>query len=514
MPPLTELSDYKPTIKFPKRVVVLGNDTFAWMTASMLMNRFRSLDIRVTVCPCNEVAPQGTFSTTPAFGRFLQNLGVDEHDMMRACKGTYRLATQFSDWAHEGRDFWQPVANLPVRIGGRELFDVWLSERKAGRLLRPLHSYSAHWTAALAGKSPHSFATPSAFAETGAYGFHGNQAGLAEWLRHQALNKGVEVVAGGVQKTFPNGRGGIAQVKLETGAAVPGDFFIDCRSRQDSDSWLDDASVLVCDRRVAIGLPSAGPVAPFTRNVAVENGWVSAMPLADEVQYAYSFVSSELSDEAAVSELQSQFPRGKDSSQGSDAVFSDLKHGQRDVFWKDNVVSLGRAATSMDSFATADMHLHHVGLELLMGLFPSRSIGRATRDEFNQRLRASTNQHRDFVQLHYRLAESRDTAFGRLVRKTQNSERLQQLLGVFDDSGAISETDPQSPAAWEYQSMLVGANRMPSRSPLVSFTQSPGEMQAALRKLIKHNETLVKDLPGHEELLDWIHTTPFGRAVS
>lgn len=495
---------YSPTLRFPKRVVILGNDVFAWIASSMLLSRFGPLGIRITVCPGTEPTPNQAFTTTPAFGRFLRNLGVDEHDMLRSCEGTYCLASQFSDWAHEGRDFWQPIGILPNRLMGHDVFDVWLSERKAGRLLRPLHSYSAHWTAALARKCPHGFGESSVFADSGEYGFHGDIGGLRDWLKSLAQENGVEAVEGDIEKVFPNGRGGIAQAKLASGKAVPGDFFLDFR--RNAQEPKTHGLRMITERHAA-----ARQVPVFTRYVATESGWVTVTPLSKTTEYRFVFSSEEISDAAAAEVIRTvAASSADDAAESSSSQVADVRVSG-DIRWKDNVVTVGALCDRVESFSGAALHLHHAAVELLVSLFPNRSVGRATRSEFNQRVRRLQQQYQEFSDTHMQLASQRDTVFGRQLHDAfaDGLRTVGEWRPVYDAAGFVADRDPQSAPAWQYQSLMSAAGRYPARPRLSTASLPPANVQDLLRKLVRHNESLIKDLPLHEEMLDWIHTSPF-----
>ncbi|MDG1896557.1 MAG: tryptophan 7-halogenase [Fuerstiella sp.] len=510
-----------PTVRFPKRVVILGDDACAWMSATMLQRHCGRLGIQVTVCSHGPTVPGNfrTYSTTPALSGLLKNLGIDEHDLLRACRGTYKLATQYSDWTSEGRDFWQPIGMHSQRIEGLPLFDAWFSERKAGRLLRPLHSYAAHWTASLAGKSPHSFSATSMFAETGTYGFHVDAPELAEWFRKVALKSGVEEVPAPIAKVAPNGRGGVAQVVCDDGKAVPGDLFLDCRAvdaaLRDSSSkdWTSWQAQFSCDRVATSRTPATRQVPVFTRLCGHENGWSRTVPLATEMEWTYAFDSQHESDREAGQRLRMiSSPSGPRDDPAEAAIeFQSIHYGRRTKFWKDNVVNLGTAACRFAPVVSADLHLQQAGIELLLELFPDRKIGRATRAEYNARMASIADEAREAAQLTHVMRRSS-------VAQSQHATEamtdvLQQALSLYDACGVVNVTNAESMAAEEIRWFLAGCGRLPDRPALSVRAVDPNQIPHGLREALKRSEAIVKELPLHEELLDWIHTGPFQQSV-
>ncbi|MEP3478809.1 MAG: tryptophan 7-halogenase [Fuerstiella sp.] len=520
-------------LRFPKRVVILGDDVCAWMSATVLLRHFGRLGIQVTVCSdghrTNRTGQQAV-STTAALTKLLKNIGIDEHDLLRACQGTYKLATQYSDWATDGRDFWQPLGANSQRVAGRPIFDAWFSERKAGRLLRPLHSYAAHWTAALAGKSPHSFSSTSDFAASGEYGFHVDATNLASWFREVALKSGAEEVCAPIAKSSPNGRGGIAQVVCDDSKAIPGDLFLECRlideNQRDGANWISWDDQFQCDRMASIRTASKRQVPVFTRACGHDHGWSLTIPLAKSVQTSYAFDSKFHTDSQAADCLHKICGGDLGSDASTDAKsddkieFSQISSGRRTTFWKDNVVHLGNSACRLDSVAHTDLHLQQSGIELLLELFPDRNIGKATRTEYNSKMASLTNEFQDVVRLHHELRRRPTSGCRATSDKTSPaldalvvSAELKQLLEVYDACGEVTVRNSQSMPAAEIRGLLAGCGRLPQRPSLTVRSAEPNHIQDVLRQAVKHNETVVKDLPLHEELLDWIYNGPFQQNV-
>ena len=507
------------TIRLPKRVVILGADVTAWMAAALLGRHFQRLGCRITVVSGGESSvPFRALSSLPSLVGLIRNLGVDEHEMMRDTRATYKLATQLSDWVQPERDSWLPFGFDRVRIEGLSLFDAWFAERSQGRLLRPFHSYSLHWAAALAGKSPHAFAGESPFATSGQYGLHVDTIAFTGWLRTVALKFGVEEICGDITKVFPNGRGGIAQVRLQDSVAVPGNLFLDCRTATDTQNKTaaipDDSTDTVepCDRLVSFRVPGIRQVPPYTQVIGQASGWAWRIPLAEEVDCGYLFSSKSLSDDQALQQLRDVCltSTSQDEAEQVDPYFADFHPvAGRDVFWKDNVVTLGMAASYLEPLAMTNLHLWQVGVELLMELFPERSGSRASREEYNRRMQTVIREARDFTQLHYALSQRDDTTFWQTAGGLTLSDELQHRLAVYDASGATVAVSAESVPELQYQYLLAGCGRLPQRAAIKAASMPPARIQQVLRELVKTNETILKDLPLHEELLDWIHTKPF-----
>lgn len=505
------------TGRLPRRIIIVGKNESAWMAAALLAAHAAPLECRVTVLVNGPV--QSEFpgeASLPSLRGLLANLRIDEHEMMRQCQATYCLAAQFSDWVQSERDFWKPFSSEPGRPTALSLFEGWHVERSRGRLLRPFHSYSLHWGAALAGKSPYGFSGPSPISQSGAYAFHVDGQLFAGWLRRAALNAGAEEVSGEIQQVAKNGRGGIAQIKLQNGTTLAGDFFVDCTGPESrlmrttlNDPFISWSDRLLTDRMICVRLPGRRQIPPYARITGLPAGWSWQMPLANCVESGYLFQSSLVSDMDAQEHLQSVLKldgiKPEDQLENSTQPFVS---GRQTSFWRDNLLTLGTSACRLDPLASAGRHLTQLGLELFLELFPDRSCSRTLSEYYNERMRLAADEIRDATQLHYLLSKRKDSDFWCNASATPVSPELSQRLELYEAAGHIGHLTPEALPEAGYLYLLTGCGRLPASPTLQARAADPNQIQQGLRDLLKFNEAMLKNLPLHEELLDWIHTTP------
>jgi tryptophan halogenase len=505
------------TGRLPRRIIIVGNNESAWMAAALLSAHSAPLECRVTVLANGPV--QSEFpgeASLPSLRGLLANLRIDEHEMMRQCQATYCLATQFSDWVQVERDFWKPFAAEPSRPTALSLFEGWHVERSRGRLLRPFHSYSLHWGAALAGKSPYGFSGPSPISQSGSYAFHVDGELFAGWLRSVALHSGTEEVAGEIQQIAKNGRGGIAQIKLSNGTTLAGDFFIDCTGSESrlmrstlNDQFINWSDRLLTDRIICTRLPARRQIPPYTKITGLAAGWSWQIPLANSVESGYLFQSALVSDDEARVQLESLLKL--DGIKPVDQLEMSIRSfvsGRQTSFWRDNLLALGTSACRIAPLTSAGRHLTQLGLELFLELFPDRSCSRTLSEYYNERMRLATEEIRDATQLHYLLSRRKDSDFWCNAVASPISPELSQRMALYEAVGHVGHLTPEALPESGYLYVLTGCGRLPASPSLQAKAADPNQIQQGLRDLLKFNETTLKNLPLHEELLDWIHTAP------
>lgn len=505
--------------RLPKRLVIVGSNESAWMAAAGLAAFSKTLGCRITVLSTSE--PVSEFpgeSTLPSIHGMLSNLQMDEHVMMRACQATYQVATQFSDWVQIERDAWRTLGPTAHPKEPVSLFSAWFSERHHGRLLRPYHSYSLHWGAALAGKAPYGFGGPSEISRSGTYAFHIEGQKFAEWLRSVALAADAEEIRGRISKVATNGRGGVAQIKLESGTTVAGDFFIDCTGvdslllgKELKTPFVSAEPSAFGDRILTVRLPSRRQIPPYTRITGLENGWSWQSPLATSFDAGFVFDSTLISDDAAW--LQFQELLTLDGIAGLETltpVFTSFASGRRLSFWKDNVLALGTAACRIDPIANAGRHLTQIAIEAFIERFPERNVHQATIEQYNSRMVTAVDECQDFARLHYHVSRRTDSAFWQNVSLSSVPATIQRRLALYEAAGTVGDVCPEAIPEIAWLTLLAGSGRLPSQPSVHARTLDPAGVQQSLRDLLKANEAALKELPLHEELLDWIHANGSG----
>ncbi|MFZ9089173.1 MAG: tryptophan 7-halogenase [Planctomycetaceae bacterium] len=503
--------------RLPGCIVIVGNTESAWMTAACLQRQLQVLHCRITVV--GNGTPQAEFpgeESLPALKALIGNLGFDEHEMMRHCGATYRLATQYSDWVQLERDFWLPVTVPAARSPIQSLFEVWFRERKAGRLLRPFHSYALHWGAAIAGKAPCGFSRPSPISESGTYSFHLDGTQFANWLRQIAIASGVQEIQGEIDKIQPNGRGGIAQLRLASGLAVTGDFFIDCTgpaadliTATAKSSWQSWSSHSLCDRLVSVNLATARQVPSFTRITGLESGWSWQSHLSTQKHCGYAYSSQHSSDERAWEKLQESV-QPSDTLTEANPILAELTLGAWSEFWRENVLAIGSSACRVDPLSGGGRFLAQLGVELFLDLFPQRDGSPAHRGYYNERMLLAATEFRDFAHLHYLLSRRNDAPFWTESAQLSPAAELRTRIDLFDAAGTVGMLPPESPGSDAWVSLMAASGKLPASPSLRAQAVDPAESQQKLRLILKRNEDALRDLPLHEELLDWIHVIPAG----
>jgi tryptophan halogenase len=204
----------------------------------------------------------------------------------------------------------------------------------------PLESYSLPIVASRENK----FTLPSedmgSVMSTFGYAFQFDASLYARYLRGYSEQRGVTRTDGKIVDVQLRGTDGwIESVKLENGAQISGDLFIDCSGfrgllieqalKTGYDEWT---RWLPCDRAAAVPCENDGPLPPYTRATAREAGWQWRIPLQHRTGNGYVYSSNFISDDEAGAKLMARLP-GKALA---DPRFLRFTAGRRRKTWNRN----------------------------------------------------------------------------------------------------------------------------------------------------------------------------------
>jgi tryptophan halogenase len=478
-----------------RRVVIAGGGTAGWMVAAALGKTLGKL-LDITLVESDEISTVGVGEATiPSLVRFHQLLELDEREVMAAAQATFKLGISFEHWCDIDEHYFHAFGmNGPDHwTAGFQHF--WLKGRQRG-LAHDYGEYSLELKSAEAGRFSH---VPNAGMN---YAYHLDASLYAKFLRKFSAPLGVKRVEGKIVdvRTDP-ASGDIRALRLDSGAQIKGDLFIDCSGfralligqamKVDFESW---SHWLFCDRALALQTTAVAPPAPYTRAIAHGAGWQWRIALQHRVGNGLVYSSRHLGDEQARATLLSSV----DGEPLTEPRLIRFQPGQRRATWKGNCVAFGLAGGFLEPIESTSIHLIQHSVVRLLQLFPSAGICQADIDEYNQQANAEIEHIRDFIILHYHVTKRQDSPFWQDCRNMDIPQSLRHRIALFRETGRVFRKPNELFAENSWIQVMMGQGILPKQYHPTADLMGDPELAQFLATRHGYVRRTVEQLPPHQ----------------
>ena len=493
-------------------IAIVGGGAAAWLAAATLARRLRAdfCDIRV-IDVAQESGAALSEVVLPSFHRLNSLLGIDENDLVRKTRGTFRLGAQFADWGRPGDRYFHAYGSFGAKLDAVPFHHYWIKLRQAGDP-SSLEEYS---TAALAART-HRFAHASldrrSMLSLYSYGYHFHAHLLSAYLREYALAHGVTRIARNVVDVpLRSADGFIDALQLDDGSRVVADLYIDCGAvpgsffgRPRPQGFEDWSQWLPCDRAVGALCDSAGDPAPYSESAAQIAGWRMRTPLQGCLDTSYVYSSDHISDDEAAAALRRDMP----GVALAEPRFRRLSPGRPTTFWDKNWLTLTGGA--LDSLESTGLHLVQTGVTRLLTLFPVTRYSPPDIEEYNRLTIVEHERIRDFLILHFKATQRSDAPFWNDCRALAIPDTLQAKMDLFRRCGRIAMLDDEHFGEDSWLALFIGQNLEPSDYDPLADVLDEGEVKSALSRMRSMIAAGVATLPTHANYLERHCSAGFG----
>ncbi|MGL6043595.1 MAG: tryptophan halogenase family protein, partial [Sandaracinobacteroides sp.] len=459
------------------RVVVAGGGTAGWMAAAALAGTLGET-IELTLIESDAIGTIGVGeSTIPPIVLFNRLLGINEADFMRATQATFKLGIKFENWKDIGESYFHSFGTTGKDHWSAGFQHFWMHGQARGHR-QSYDDYCLELKAALAGKFAH---LPD---ERMNYAYQLDSGLYAAFLRKRAEAQGATRIEGRIADVELDGASGnIAALRLDGDRRIAGDLFVDCTGfralliegalKAGFDDWTN---YLPCDSAIAVQTASVRAPVPYTRAIAHDAGWQWRIPLQHRQGNGIVYCSRYLDHEAALERLLG-------SVEGD--VLTKPNHiryttGVRRKQWHRNCVAVGLSGGFMEPLESTSIHLIQRAVLRLIRMLPAGPVSEHDIAEFNDQQFTDMEQIRDFLILHYKVTERRDSPFWRQCAAMAIPPSLQHKIDLFRETGRVFRRNEELFVENSWVQVMMGQGITPgSYHPLAAKLQ-PDELERFL----------------------------------
>lgn len=491
-----------------RHIVIVGGGTSGWMSAAALARMAGHSGVAVTLIESGQRDTEGAVeATVPSVRMFHDQLELDENDLVRRTQGTFKLGTEFVDWRARGSRYLHPFSSPGANLEGIGFHQFWLKLRHLGDT--GAGDLADHNLCSVAARM-NRFARPERGEEAVPaalrYALHLDAGAYADYLRNHAEARGVRRMEGRIAEVRVRpGDGFIRELLLEDGRTVQGDLYLDCSglrgvliARALHVGFRDWRHWLPCDRVITAPCKRIAPLLPYTRATADAAGWRWRIPLQHRTENGHVYCSDLVPDVVAQARLLCQL----DGPANAPVRLLKFAAGHRWRFWEKNCVAIGPAGGFLEPLESTGIHLIQVGLARLLACFPDRSFAGELSHSYNRYMTEQYRRVRDFIILHYKVTERRDTPFWQHCREMRVPASLQEKIDLFRANATVWAESGDLFTAHSWIAVLLGQGIRPvSYGPLVDSL--PVE---TVRQFVRHVGDWTRQtalaMPEHDAFID------------
>ncbi|MEG3179522.1 tryptophan halogenase family protein [Sphingomonas sp. LT1P40] len=477
-----------------KHIVVAGGGTAGWMAAAAIA-RTMGRAVEVTLVESEAIGTIGVGeSTIPPLVNYNRLLGINEADFMRATQATFKLGILFDNWKEPGHRYFHSFGYTGKDHWAAGFQHFWLNGRTRGHE-QSYDDYCLELVAALQGKFAH---LPD---DRMNYAYQLDSGLYAKFLRKMAEGDGVTRVEGKIAGVDLNGEtGDIASLRLDDGQTIEGDLFLDCTGfralliegalHAGYDDWTH---WLPCDSAIAIQTASVGPAVPYTRAIAHDAGWQWRIPLQHRVGNGIVYCSRYLDHDAALERLLGNI-EGETIVQPNKLRFVT---GARRKQWHRNCIAIGLSGGFMEPLESTSIHLIQRAVLRLIRMLPLAQVSDRDVAEFNDQQFQDMEQIRDFLILHYKATNRRDSAFWRHCADMHVPDSLTQKIELFRETARVFRRNEELFAENSWVQVMMGQGIEPQSHHPIAEKLSDDELDRLLGMIRQDVARTVAGLPEH-----------------
>ncbi|MEL7519321.1 MAG: tryptophan 7-halogenase, partial [Pseudomonadota bacterium] len=190
-----------------------------------------------------------------------------------------------------------------------------------------------------------------------------------------------------------------------------------------------------------------------------------------------------------------------DGEAQADPRFLRFVTGRRKKFWDKNCVAIGLSAGFMEPLESTSLHLIQYGILRLIALLPDSEMSPLLAHEYNRQTGDEYARIRDFLILHYKATERRDSELWRYCADMEIPDSLQYKIDHFRNYGMIVSDERELFANPSWIAVYLGQGITPRRAPAITQMRGQVPVSQRLGQVADAMRSAVAEMPSHADFL-------------
>lgn len=407
-----------------KKVVIVGGGTSGWLSAALLLNHLKGVEIVIVDKEVGTPVGVGE-GTLINFADFLLDCGFPVSDWFSKIDATYKSAILFPGWNGENKEVWHPffkgTTNLVDNISVQ---DVWTNHQDLEYEKYALGFYEASVV--------HKTVDTD---RLDLYAFHVDASKLVQYIKSKIADK-ITFIQSDVVDIIRD-ESNIKNLQLKNGMAISADLYVDCTGFKhilnDRPERVEVTNRLFCDTAIAGHVPYKNreqELNPYVISDQVDHGWVWNIPVKNRIGSGLVFNRS-ITDIEEAKKYFIQYWDNRISEENVKVIDWTPYYNLNQ--WRGNTVAVGLSAGFIEPLESTGITLIMAGISKLRDLIIDNQYTQNEIDFFNLQMKIYFEDCIDFVSMHYSKPWKK-TKFWDWVKETWvTSERFEYYKSVLAD---------------------------------------------------------------------------------
>ena len=172
--------------------------------------------------------------------------------------------------------------------------------------------------------------------------------------------------------------------------------------------------------------------------------------------------------------------------------------GARRKQWHRNCMAIGLSGGFMEPLESTSIHLIQRAILRVIRMLPAGEISARDVAEFNDQQHTDMEQIRDFLILHYKATDRRDSPFWRQCAAMEIPDSLTHKIELFRETGRVFRKNEELFVENSWVQVMMGQGIMPKSYHPVATKLSDAELAHLLAGLRDSVAKTVAGLPDHQ----------------